>query len=583
MSQIERFNNYSNYHLSPTLKQLRQQRAEILQKIENIQTKWQTAHTSAGKSRYKVTLTNLEEQLASCEISIIKLTQNETDLKREREEFNEYVSRILIQKPDDPEINAEEEYPSFIDESMIEDPTKNITRESFYGPMPWELIGLSILTSIRPNKYTSTLYALAGASRIAYTIFLRFNTFSAPLKEIAGQPVRFYKCGKVKQVYIPIYQSKNEPFVFYVAKVNHVFDSLYNLKSIELYNEVQTTYKIRFILHKMDLLDLFKNKKIKNFEKLIDQLFAKFNSLNQLIEALERGNASEFQELMSLKEDIKAIAKKEHHLATDYEEIADGDPLYRRYIVRTTLAKGDLEKVITKINFKTKISFILDILEGWEKLHRAGLVHGDPKLENILVYEINKKLIVRLSDFGKTRPIKDNEDLIYLGNGRHEPYERRLSKQGEVYSAAIIIIRILEEEFLNAKGWLLDKDNNVVKPHIRRVSSVKIERKGIEKFLLKNAKVRQMETISLSGKVAVYSQRILRVITSFNFSEEQETKREIELYINALTNKLESSNRMDSNQVTTLNGLLKNMIKIDRMKRPTLKEVHTRFQRLIFQ
>jgi serine/threonine protein kinase len=591
LSLRKEVNNYDiNHYLSPSLGQLKRQRVEILHKIDNIQFKWQNTHTSAGKARYKATITDLEEQLANCEISIIKLTQDKTELKREREEFAEYISRLLTQEQANHEINVEEQSYS-IGESVIDDPTENLTLESLDGsPTPWELIALFSANTTHPNKYTSALLAMASVSRIAYITFLNFKTLAAPLKKIAGQPVKFYRSGKVKLVYIPINQNKDDPLVFYIAKVDHVFDSIYNLKNRELYEEVQTTKQIRFNLHKIDLLDLLKDKRIKNSDRLIDQLFTRFNSLDQLIEAMEAGSfeekagikSEEIQDLIALKEDIKAIAKKESHLAIDYEEIPNGDLIYKRYIVKTALAKGDLEHEITKIDFKTKIRFISDILEGWENLHRAGFVHGDPKMENILVYETNKTLNVRLSDFGKTKQIKENEDLIYLGNPRHEPYERRLSKQGEVYSAAIILIRILEEEFLNDKGWLLDKDNNTVKPQNSKASSIKVKRKGIEKFLLKNAKIRQMETVSFSGKINVYSQRIIKAITPFYFSSEQEVEREIELYIDALTNKLEASNRMDFNRATSLNILLKDMIKIDRTKRPTLKEVRARFQRIIF-
>jgi len=50
-------------------------------------------------------------------------------------------------------------------------------------------------------------------------------------------------------------------------------------------------------------------------------------------------------------------------------------------------------------------SYMADILEGLNYLHKKGMVHGDVKLENCLVhkYEEESLPIVKLCDFGLTR------------------------------------------------------------------------------------------------------------------------------------------------------------------------------------
>lgn len=65
---------------------------------------------------------------------------------------------------------------------------------------------------------------------------------------------------------------------------------------------------------------------------------------------------------------------------------------------------GTLSRLLQKepaLDFKLKHLLSLDVVRGLSALHQVGLVHGDVKLENILVCSSpDRKFVAKLSDFG---------------------------------------------------------------------------------------------------------------------------------------------------------------------------------------
>jgi len=405
------------------------------------------------------------------------------------------------------------------------------------------------------------------------------------VKEIENRKVALYGQGQVKQVYVPL---DGSPYAYYLARRDGILDSFYSLQEKELRNEVHTANRIKFNLFKADLTALFEVKKFKNPAELVNKLLLQFDSVENLLQELETNNFEEkvnlpihdSKNIKNLKSEISYIVKKERHLAIHYSSVPQNGELQKYFIVKTFRAKGDLESEIVNCDFQTKIRFIKEILEGWTNLHEAGCLHGDPKLENILVFEKNGILFVALSDFGKAAFTSDDEDFIYLGNSRHEPNERRLSKKGEVFSAAIILIRILEEEFLDSNKWLLDKEGKPFIPFDMDRSKIDPKRKGIEKFALANSLMTQHEAKSLRGKMKVYSERAIATILPY--SPNMKAEKEIGVYIDALTDKLHFSKRMLENEMMLLRDLLKDMTRAEKTKRPLMEKVHTRFCNIQF-
>ncbi len=178
----------------------------------------------------------------------------------------------------------------------------------------------------------------------------------------------------------------------------------------------------------------------------------------------------------------------EFNLVLDFEEVNDkpikdknGKPLYT---LRSAKAEGDLEALIADKNLTIveRIDIAHQVLKGLTYLQEAGYVHGDLKPENVLVFKdkLTGKRTVRIADFGKAREVDENTIKKMKGNPRFSPPEFSTSQKGEVFSAAIVIMRILEESYL---------------PVTKKEDQVQgKERRGIEKELVDNVACPQFET-----------------------------------------------------------------------------------------
>lgn len=151
-------------------------------------------------------------------------------------------------------------------------------------------------------------------------------------------------------------------------------------------------------------------------------------------------------------------------------------------------AKGDLDEVIRKERspFPKSYDFALQLALGFKELHAHGYIHGDTKLENVLVYEMDKPTI-KIADWGKCKSIKENEIGFHTGNRRHMPPERLSSQKGEVFGVGMMLVRVLEEEFLDPlrASMLIEP----IRVDLAKYSQLRGEgdplkcRKGIERFL----------------------------------------------------------------------------------------------------
>jgi len=52
------------------------------------------------------------------------------------------------------------------------------------------------------------------------------------------------------------------------------------------------------------------------------------------------------------------------------------------------------------VAFSMKLLFMGDVAAGLMALHKCGIVHGDLKLDNVLAFQAQDRLIARLCDFG---------------------------------------------------------------------------------------------------------------------------------------------------------------------------------------
>ncbi|EXJ81180.1 serine/threonine protein kinase [Capronia epimyces CBS 606.96] len=129
------------------------------------------------------------------------------------------------------------------------------------------------------------------------------------------------------------------------------------------------------------------------------------------------------------------------------------NPSYRLPVIVTEYADhGNLAALQAKetLGSDTKLNLSLDIGRGLQILHRCGIIHGDVKSENILVFsDPQKKYVAKLGDFGFSVVGQASADPVRIGgtNPWRAPettaaVPRHLLAQTDVYSFGLTIWRI---------------------------------------------------------------------------------------------------------------------------------------------
>lgn len=260
-------------------------------------------------------------------------------------------------------------------------------------------------------------------------------------------------------------------------------------------------------------------------------------------------------------------------------EVTEKEKVYGQDTFQTEKGIGNAEKYIreNRPNFQTSSRLGLDVLKGMRDMHAVGLVHGDMKLDNIIIYPTDKGGIrAKVSDFGKTKYIRPDESRLHSGNPRYASPEGNLSQKAEVYSSGLLLIGILESEFLTQEEPTLAKPTS-------STGGAQAKRMGIEKFVLDNALCPQKEVSSIKGKISVYGRRGAIALTGIPSKRALEgAEKEVHRYIDALTQRLQEKHpEASSDKLKTLNVLLKTMTASDPKKRPTMQEAADSYEKII--
>ena len=375
--------------------------------------------------------------------------------------------------------------------------------------------------------------------------------------------------GKAKIVYI----REDDPLhAYFVPVTSGLFEKIMGSKESEIKKEVLVAKNIKARLFKSFLVTLLKSRNVKDAEKITDKIVDTFPTVKALTDALANLSEEELakklfitseaaEQLLSLKDQIPKIAQKWKNLAVELEEMTGSDMYEGKYTLRTELAtEGNLENKIRQggATLRERVGYVSGFMHGMETLHEAGYVHGDLKPENILIYDEG----VKISDWGKTRTLKGNQQLMYTGNGRFAAPERKLSKQAEVYGSALVMIRILEEGLLDPGTAMINGDPEKVDPLIQPAKN----RRGIEKFVVMSDVMSQTEG-NLRGRVRTYGPSLITQTVDLDAAQQ-----EIYSYIDMLTNKMQSTLFTAPEKALALNTLLKKMTSSNPLKRGTISE-----------
>lgn len=327
--------------------------------------------------------------------------------------------------------------------------------------------------------------------------------------------------------------------------------------------------------------EIIEGKAKKVWKKKGDKLSAYYTPVkqNSLFKLFLRSKEAEIREEVETAKKIKkkldptGESDQEWNLALDLS--VEEDKIEDEYTVKTSRAgikqidsSGAKRKYFDldqKVNedpphFSESLFIGEQILNGMANLHHAGFVHGDPKLANVLTYPEEK---VKVSDFGKTTQIVEGQSFLYTGNSIFAPPEGRLSQPGDVFSTAIMMIRLMEGELI--------KESEMLMTPTRVDESAQTTKQGIEKFLITNKDCPQNETKSLRGKIQVYGRRALLQV-NIDPIDLSRAQTEVHNYIAALENKLIEKYPEREQKISNISALLKKMTATDKKERPTMEE-----------
>jgi hypothetical protein len=279
------------------------------------------------------------------------------------------------------------------------------------------------------------------------------------------------------------------------------------------------------------------------------------------------------------------------NIVTDYTVLTPRQKLFRNiegYAVQTNPASSDLEKRITSgIGYPDTFRFAGQYLNGVRCLHKAGIVNGDQKPENALIFDNTTKV----SDLGKAAELLKGEMRRYTGNPRYSPPECLLSQSGEVYSASLIMLRSLERPYLNREGVLVDPKGvafEVTAQNSKDNSLQAKARQGIEGYVVRHKDCLQSEFSHMRGKFRVLCSRVKAAVTNAASPEElTAAQAAVHNYIDIVTSRMASDSsipikdELRNQMATDLGSLLKRMTLSEASLRPTAEEAYTSYRQIL--
>ncbi|HSX37329.1 MAG TPA: protein kinase [Chlamydiales bacterium] len=296
--------------------------------------------------------------------------------------------------------------------------------------------------------------------------------------------------GTIKMVFIDQSPLGRSDLVYYIAK-----NKLLNTR--ELRKEAQDGISIKNSVYLTNLqifLESIGHTRLMA-KSFAENLILQFPNPEDLVASLQKKDARlqayfnySQRKIGENNPELQRLLDSSLHLAVNYA-FAPHISLHGQSPVITKRADTNLDKKIRqqKYPFKQSLELALQVLKGFRDLHAAHYVHGDPKPENLLVYNNGENPIVKIADWGKCKKMRDEDTAYYLGNHRFMPPERLNSQTGEVFGIGMVLVRILEEEFLDTPHAMLiapDRQRKAVKHPLKGETNEMKARKGIERFVV---------------------------------------------------------------------------------------------------
>lgn len=137
-----------------------------------------------------------------------------------------------------------------------------------------------------------------------------------------------------------------------------------------------------------------------------------------------------------------------------------------------------------RIDLDTKVSIVCDVADALSAVHLCGVIHGDIKPQNILLFRKgpNEPLIAKLSDFGGSQPPTDDEEAsiqefpvlgtdywnppeVHNAKGQPTLASRKVTR--DYYSMGLLVYYVLFEEML------FGDDEDLSDEDLERIAGIK--------------------------------------------------------------------------------------------------------------
>lgn len=263
----------------------------------------------------------------------------------------------------------------------------------------------------------------------------------------------------------------------------------------------------------------------------------------------------------------KGIDISKSKLAIQHKVLEGKARIKGQYTIEVQKAKGAADNVINKDrSFEEVFQLDKDARTGLAELHSIGMVTGDSKLDNTLVYEEEGgALSAKVADFGRACEVDEDQQIVNKGNTRTVDPSGMISKKGEVWSAAV--------NSLQMYSLLLNDPNSVVEEmKISQGDQEKIppnqKRKGVERFVLMHKAFSAVENSGTwRGRIENALRRRKPPKTDAGLQSKLMKK-----YSTTLLTQLEKERKIDTEQKELLQNLFDRSFEPTRDARPTMNE-----------
>ena len=166
---------------------------------------------------------------------------------------------------------------------------------------------------------------------------------------------------------------------------------------------------------------------------------------------------------MRFEQEVRSIAQLDHPNILPVIDYGNAEGYL--YLVMPYVGGGSLQEHLrrTSLSWGHSLNIVEQVLSGLAYAHRKGIVHGDLKPGNILMYPDNRAV---LADFGLATTLNINEDIsltltgTIIGSPEYMAPEQFLGQSGvgsDLYSVGVILYQLLtgQTPYTGGSAWEL--------------------------------------------------------------------------------------------------------------------------------